>query len=62
VVIPEALKQRLLRYEHQRVLTWQSGSRRIYEALRRYIYWPAVAEDIYKHVKQCPACAKNRLS
>jgi len=62
VDIPEALKQRLLRYQHQSVLAGHPGSRRMYDALRRYVYWPTMVVDVYKHVEQCPACAKNRLS
>jgi len=62
VIIPEALKQRLLRYQYQSVLAEHPGSRRMYDTLRRYVYWPTMVVDVYKHVEQCPACAKNRLS
>jgi len=62
VVIPEALKQRLLRYQHQSVLAGHPGSRRMYDTLRRYVSWPTMVVDVYKHVEQRPACAKNRLS
>jgi len=62
VVIPEALKQRLLRYQHQSVLACHNGSRRMYDTIRRYVYWFTMVVDVYKHVEQCPACAKNRLS
>jgi len=62
VVIPEALKQRLRRHQHQSVLAGHPGSRRMYDTLRRYVYWPTMVVDVYKHVEQCPACAKNRLS
>jgi len=62
VVIPEALKQRLLRYQHQSVLAGHPGSRRMYDTLLRYVYWPTMVVDVYKLVEQCPACAKTRLS
>jgi len=61
VVIPEAIKQRLLQYQHQSVLAGHPGSRRMYETLRRYAYWPTMVVDIYIHVEQCPACSKNRI-
>jgi len=61
VVLPEALKQRLVLYQHQSVLAGQPGSRRMHDTLRRYVYWPTMVVDVYKHVEQCPACAKNRL-
>jgi len=62
VVIPEALKQRLLRYQHHSVLAGHPGSRRMYDTLRRYVHWPIMVVDVYQHVEQCPACAKIRLS
>jgi len=62
VVLPEALKQRLLLYQHQSVLAGHAGSRKMYDTLHRYVYWPTIVVDVYKHVDQCPACAKNRLS
>jgi len=43
-------------------LAGHPGSRRMYDTLRRYVYWPTMVVDVYKHVKQCPACAKNSLS
>jgi len=57
-----ALKQRLLRYQHQSVLAGHPGSRRMYATLRPYAYWPTMVVDVYEHVEQCPACTKNRLS
>jgi len=62
VVIPKALNKRLLTHQHQSVLAGHPGSRKIYNTLRRYVYWPSMVVDVYKNVKQCPACAKNRLS
>jgi len=34
----------------------------MYDTLRRYVYWPTMVVHVYKHVEQCPTCAKNRLS
>ena len=62
MVIPEALKQRLLRYQHQSMLAGHPGSRRVYDTLRRYVYWPTMVVAVYKHVEQCAAFADNRLS
>jgi len=62
MVIPEALKQRLLQYQHQSVLAGHPGSRRMYDTLSRYVYWPTMVVDVYTHVEQGPACARNRLS
>ena len=49
-VIPEALKQRLLRYQHQSVLPGHPGSRRMHGTLRLYVCWPPMVVDVYKHV------------
>jgi len=62
VVIPEALKQRLLRYQHQSVLAGDPGSRRMYDTTFRYVYLPTMKVDVYKHGEPCLACAKNRFS
>jgi len=62
VVIPNALKKRLLIHQHELVQDGHPGSGRIYNTLRRYVYWPTMVVDVYKHVEQSPACAKNRLS
>jgi len=45
VVISEALKQCLLRYQHQSVLAGHLGSQRMYDILRRYVYWPSMVVD-----------------
>jgi len=50
VVTPEALKQRLLRYQHQSVLPGHPGSRRMHGTLRLYVCWPPMVVDVYKHV------------
>ena len=62
VVIPEALEKRLLNHQHPSVLAWHPGLRRMYNTIRRCVYWPTMVVDVYKHVEQCPACARNRLS
>jgi len=57
-----ALKQRLPKYEHKSALAEHPGSQRMYDTLRRYFYWLTIVVHIYKHVEQCRARAKNRLS
>ena len=62
MLIPEALKERLPKYQHQSVLAGHPGSRKMYNTLRRYVYWPTMVVYVQKNMEQCPACAKNRLS
>ena len=59
MVIPEALKQRHLQYPHQSVSAGHPGSRGAYDTLLRFLEFPAMVVHIYKHMEQCPACAKN---
>ena len=62
MVIAEALKKRLLIHQHQSVLAGHPGSRKMCNTLRLYVYWPTMLVYVYKHLEQCPAYAKNRLS
>jgi len=62
VVIPEALNERLLVHQHQLAPAGHPDTTRMYNTLRRYVYWPTMVVDVYKNVEQCPACAKTRLS
>jgi len=34
----------------------------MYNTLLRYVYWPMMVVDVYKHVEQCPTCATDCLS
>jgi len=51
VVIPEALKQRLLLYQHQSVLAGHPGSWRMYDTVHRYVYWPTMVVGFMTLVK-----------
>ena len=62
MVISEALKQRLLRSQHQSVLAGHPGSWRMFDTLRLYVHWHTMIADVYKHVEQCHACSTNLLS
>jgi transposase InsO family protein len=38
------------------------GAHRMFRTMRRSFYWPHMAEDVYETVRQCEACARNRIS
>ncbi len=61
VVIPHALKARVLHIHHYARLAGHPGGRKLYAAIRRNMYWPAMAVDCYATVRRCPTCAKNRI-
>jgi transposase InsO family protein len=34
----------------------------MFQTIRRTFFWPKMVEDIYETVRQCDACARNRIS
>jgi len=61
IVLPESLRPRLLDMVHRHQLAGHPGQTRMYYAVRRTYYWPHMAADIYATVRNCAACARNRL-
>ncbi len=61
VVVPEALRPRVLRLAHYPVLAGHPGGCRMYHTLRRTYYWPSMAHDAYATVRECIDCARNRI-
>ena len=61
VVVPKALRERILYMGHHATLAGAPGGRKLYATLRRDHYWPSMAVDCYRTVRNCAECAKNRL-
>ena len=61
IVIPHVLKARVLHIHHYARLAGHPGGRKLYQTIRRYMYWPASAVDCYATVRRCPTCARNRI-
>lgn len=61
IVIPHALKERVLHIHHHARLAGHPGGRKLYMSIRRHMYWPALSVDCYATVRRCPTCAKNRI-
>ena len=61
VVVPKALRARILSLAHYPKLAGHPGQTRMYYTLRRSYYWPHMAADIFDTVKNCHQCAKNRI-
>lgn len=59
IVIPAALRTRVLRLEHEATLAGHPGERRMYAAMRRYYYWVGMGADVVLHVRNCASCAKS---
>ena len=61
MVIPKALRERLLHLTHHSKSGAHAGGLRMYSTLRRYAYWPCMAVDVYNVVRNCPSCARQRI-
>ena len=62
IVIPQNLKPRALYISHNAKLAAHPGGRKMYATLRRFLYWPSMAADVYAVPRNCVLCAKNRIS
>lgn len=61
IVLPESLRARVCRLAHHSVQGAHPGQTKLHRHLSRVYYWPKMAADAYATVRQCVACAKNRL-
>lgn len=62
LVIPEALRERILTLEHHPTVAAHPGMNRMYYTMRRKYYWPSMITDIYNTITRCTTCAQNRLA
>ena len=51
IVIPQALKERVLHIHHYSRLAGHPGGRKLYQSIRKDMYWPALAVDCYTTVR-----------
>ena len=61
IVLPETLRPRVLDLAHYSKLAGHPGQTRMYHHVRSMYYWPQMAADIYRTVRMCNACARNRV-
>ena len=62
IVIPQTLKPRVLYISHHSKLAPHPGGRKMYATLRRFLYCPSMAVDVYAVPRNGVSCAKNRIS
>lgn len=62
LVVPTALRKRILALEHQSPLAGHPGTNRMYYAMRRKYYWPSMITDIHGTVTMSPGSAQNSLA
>lgn len=61
IVVPHALKQRILFLNHYPITAGHPGGRKLYYRIRKDFYWPSLAVDCYATVRGYPACARERI-
>ena len=61
IVLHETLRPLILDLLHYSKFAGHPRQTRMYRHLRTTYYWPQMAADVYKTVRTCNACAKNRV-
>ena len=59
IVLPDTLRLHVLDLAHHTILAGQPGKTRMHRHIRETYYWPQMAADIYKTIRNCTNCAKN---
>jgi Integrase zinc binding domain len=62
VCVPESLRERATTLAHYQKLESHPCSTRMYQTMRRDIFWPSMSWDVQEFVRLCNSCAKKRLS
>lgn len=61
--IPEdrALRQNILRKNHDDLMGGHYGIDKTVEILKRKYHWPYLRRDVHEHVSRCPPCQLNKI-
>jgi Integrase zinc binding domain len=62
IVLPQSLVSRILYFEHYPPAAGHPRAHRMFQTIRKTLFWPRIAEDVYETFRQCDLCARNRLS
>lgn len=54
----KSLRGHILRLTNHPLLAGRPGGRWMYETLRRHVFWPHIAADVYSTLKTCQRCPK----
>jgi hypothetical protein len=61
VVVPRALRERVMSLAHYPRSSGHPGGTRLFASLRREFFWPQMAADCKAFVSRCPSCARKEL-
>jgi Integrase zinc binding domain len=62
IVVPQSLVSRILYLEHYTPAAGHPGAHRMFQKIRKTFFWSRIALDVYKTVRKCDLCARNRIS
>lgn len=58
-LVTAKLRERMFHLSHYPTLAGHLGSRKMYDTMRRSLYWPHMANDEYKTLDSCHSFRKN---
>ena len=61
IVVPEALKQPLIKETHEGSLGGHIGRDRTFDTLRKRYYWKGLASQVYDYINKCVKCNQQNL-
>ena len=61
IVLLDTLQPRMNDLAHHKILAGHPVQTRMHRHIRETYYWPQMAADIYKKIRNCTKCAKNRV-
>lgn len=59
IVVLASLRNYILRLAHHPSIAVQPGQSKLYDMLRRKMFWPHMANDLYETVAKCASCIKK---
>jgi transposase InsO family protein len=62
IVVPSALRQRIIAEHHEPHHAGHFGNARTEELVSRQFYWPGLQSDVKDFVAACPQCQRNKAS
>ena len=58
IMIPETLKQLVLKTTHSSPLAGHMGPRRTIQRITKHCFWPHIRKDVKKYIKSCEECQR----
>lgn len=62
LVVPEKMKEKILRYYHDNPIYCHPGIQATYTLINQYFNWPNCLADISNHIRQCEDCARVKVA